>query len=254
MKKCIKLCISFMSSILFVTSTNTFAAFDDIKTKTAESHTKVSFDNIETEKAVRALINKPAGSIYKNELDKITELNPVAYTHAVTTYDINYLKYFPNLETLQLSDMELNNIDVIRILKKLRSIEFLNVNIKDVNSLSNVSEIKFSCCGIQNVYSIRNLANIKKLELGRYMKYGNNKNKVYGSCRNINLYSLIPKGILDKLKNLQELSISEQVIEDGNDLLKLSRLKSLSLYCIDIKNNKNAIEELKRRCVKVVNE
>lgn len=99
---------------------------------------KLSFKDPNFEKAIRAQLEKPEGSIYISDVYKLKNLNAQNYG----IYDISGIDYFEALHELYLDDNKINNIKEIKKLSQLKILSLTNNDIQDISSLSKLKNLE----------------------------------------------------------------------------------------------------------------
>ncbi len=102
---------------------------------------KINFSDAVFEKAVRELISKKEGSIYKSDVKNIKEF-AVYIPPESKVSSIDGIEYFENLEYLSLNKQNISDISPLKALTKLTHI-YLNSNeIEDISVLSELKALK----------------------------------------------------------------------------------------------------------------
>lgn len=189
----------------------------------------VTFKDINLEKVVRDAINKPDGTLYKKDVDKITYLNAVGknivYLDGIEKLtslgtaclsknnikDITPLKELTNLVNLYMVDNQIQDITAVKKLVNLNSIYLQNNNIRNINALSNLINLKCLQLAGNQINNIDALGNLTKLE---DVGIENNQVATIKTLKN--------------LSNLKKLSINNNPINDISPLTNLNNLGYLS--------------------------
>ena len=205
-----------------------------------------NYENIYYLKLSDGRYKKPdsENEIYKDEMEKIVEINGAVINTKLTPMDltglekatnlislklpynkienIELLRGLNNLRTLDLSSNKLDNVDKLRPLENLRGLTSLNLssnkieNIEVLRGLTNLRELYLSSNKIENIEPLRGLTNLRELRLS--------SNKIE------NIESL------NGLTNLVKLSLTDNKIENIEPLRGLTNLESLALYTNKIVN------------------
>ena len=205
-----------------------------------------NYENIYYLKLSDGRYKKPdsENEIYKDEMEKIVEINGAVINTKLTPMDltglekatnlislklpynkienIELLRGLNNLRTLDLSSNKLDNVDKLRPLENLRGLTSLNLssnkieNIEVLRGLTNLRELYLSSNKIENIEPLRGLTNLRELRLS--------SNKIE------NIESL------NGLTNLVKLSLTDNRIENIEPLRGLINLESLALYTNKIVN------------------
>lgn len=166
----------------------------------------VIFEDEKLENEVRKTINKLTGTLYKSDVEKITELK-------AGSKDIKYINGIENLVNLQTLDLSFNQINDISALKNLTNLKKLNIldnQISDIGALkrlTNLQELSLGQNQISDISLLEGLTNLESFE---------------SNCNSIKDISAL-KG----LTNLKKIDLSSTQIDD-NDISNLENLKSLS--------------------------
>ena len=205
-----------------------------------------NYENIYYLKLSDGRYKKPdsENEIYKDEMEKIVEINGAVINTKLAPMDltglekatnlislklpynkienIELLRGLNNLRTLDLSSNKLDNVDKLRPLENLRGLTSLNLssnkieNIEVLRGLTNLRELYLSSNKIENIEPLRGLTNLRELRLS--------SNKIE------NIESL------NGLTNLVKLSLTDNRIENIEPLRGLINLESLALYTNKIVN------------------
>ena len=205
-----------------------------------------NYENIYYLKLSDGRYKKPdsENEIYKDEMEKIVEINGEVINTKLAPMDltglekatniislklpynkienIELLRGLNNLRTLDLSSNKLDNVDKLRPLENLRGLTSLNLssnkieNIEVLRGLTNLRELYLSSNKIENIEPLRGLTNLRELRLS--------SNKIE------NIESL------NGLTNLVKLSLTDNRIENIEPLRGLINLESLALYTNKIVN------------------
>lgn len=156
---------------------------------------KYPFSDNKIEKIVRAMLNKPTGNVYLNDLMNITSFSNYIGGKPVEGYIVNLddLASFTNLKEVSLiNEPQISDLTPISNLENLKKLTLDGCNIDD-NKLNTLSE----------------LVNITDLSLSK------------NSITNIS--------ILSKLVNLRSLSMAENGIMDLSAIVQFPALETLNL-------------------------
>ena len=205
-----------------------------------------NYENIYYLKLSDGRYKKPdsENEIYKDEMEKIVEINGEVINTRLVPMDltglekatnlislklpynkienIELLRGLNNLRTLDLSSNKLDNVDKLRPLENLRGLTSLNLssnkieNIEPLRGLTNLRELYLSSNKIENIEPLRGLTNLRELRLS--------SNK---------LENIEP---LNGLTNLVKLALINNKIENIEPLRGLTNLESLALYTNKIVN------------------
>ncbi len=169
------------------------------------SQIKATFTDKVVEKAVRAKISKPSGTVYRSDLAKVYRLKiPAGYK------SLNDLKQLFNLEYLDLSNTQLTSVSSLVSLKNLRVLYLYKNSIKDISPLKGLTKLEVISINSNKVSNISALAGITNLT------------ELYIRENAITDYSP-----LTKLKNLNILYLK------GNKLTNYTKLQSIKKGLIE---------------------
>lgn len=168
----------------------------------------ISFTDANLENAIRKQIGKPQGDILQSDAEKISTLN----LHAGNITDITPLKYFKNLNELDLGDNAIRDISPLSGLSNLANLSLNNNPLSDLNALSGLqtlTKLQLKDAGIKDISAISNLTNLTYLDLS------DNQIKDISA--------------LSDLTNLESLTLQRNQIQDVNPLAGLTNLQVLFL-------------------------
>lgn len=202
------------------------------------------------------------GEMSVDEMESITNIGMIGgYEQPKNVSKIDDLKYCINLQKLNLSN---NNVEDISVLSNLTKLETLNLsgnNVKDIsslNNLTNLNSLDLSNNNIMDISALSNLINLKFLDISR-----NNIEDIsaLSNLTNLTILYLWENSIIDisplsNLKEFSSLELSSNNIKDissltgfehvtslnisGNKLEELTELDSFpNLTKLDISNNQN---------------
>lgn len=269
MRRSLKILIGTIIVMLLIMGVNANAVKSEPNNKKAIA---ISFKDKNVEKAIRAALKKPKGSITSNEVLGIIELS-LANSGIKSLDDFVWLK---GLKKLDISNDEsvlnrFKNLDGLSTLDRLEELDVSHCELKDISPISRLKNLKvLKICGneLNSIVPLRQLKKLTDLETTagdreydmdtiaaltslQHLYIANDKIKTLGKLKNlINLKELeIPQSNIsdirgiEKLKNLEELALSGNQI---SDIEPLSYLKNLSyLYLEDNKiNNVGPLKEL----------
>ena len=214
------------------------------------SHNKIKeLDSLSNLKKITEL------SVKKNlisKLDFLSDMNleklDLSYNSSVKS-EIKKIK-LNNLSSLNISNMEINNIDFIKDLEKLEILIAEGNKIVDINAVKNLKNLRILYLDKNNIENINALENLENLE--EVLLYKNNITNIESLKNKEKLYRLMLNDnqglenidILKTLKNLSSLDISNTKVID---ISSLSELKNLYYVAIkDTKLNKDNIENFEK--------
>ncbi|AZR72907.1 hypothetical protein BBF96_05585 [Anoxybacter fermentans] len=222
----------------------------------------IVFEDSNLEKAVRKAINKPVGSITKEDVKgldsldasvmEIKSLKGIENLTALTRLnlsrtgisDISNLSGLTNLKYLYLSYNEIKDITVLSNLKNLQEVNLSNNQINNVDDLvwlagKSLTVLNLGGNLISDIQKLSKLTTLEKLMLNN-----NNISDISALSLLTNLKELDLCGnqitsisALDKLKNLEKLNLSNNQISDITELVwQYDNLKELDLSNNQINN------------------
>lgn len=101
--------------------------------------------------------------------------------------DINFLKYFPNLEELRLDNNKISDLKPLESLTKLKKLSIQNNGLTDISSISKVSTLKDLYLNGNQISDVSPISNLSNLE---YLFIANNNISEIGSLAKIAKHNL----------------------------------------------------------------
>ncbi|WP_257676338.1 Ig-like domain-containing protein [Clostridium felsineum] len=215
-----------------------------IKGKTITNPNEITFADRNLENAIRAVINKPNGTLYKSDvlqiqsidlsgrglrsLNGIENLTNLQALYLSNNYiiDVSPLKSLTNLNTLVLDDNSISDLSPLKSLTNLSSLSMPQNNFSDIDALKNLTNLKHLDFSYNKVIDLNPLKNL------------NNLTYLLASYNNIN--------DLSALKNLTKLEIIGLTSNSVNNVTALNSLSNLNvLYISNNPINHNDLEALK---------
>ncbi|MHC6181195.1 leucine-rich repeat domain-containing protein [Clostridium sp. JNZ X4-2] len=223
---------------------------------TGENDSEVTFADWGLEEAVRDSIGKPEGTLYKSDVDKITELDVTGKN----ILDLGGIENLTSLETLNLTSNRKLNVDTISKLNELPHLEYLDLSstpVDDLSVLSGLSHLQSlklymnsKYDGFANLDGLKSLTNLKELDLSDNPIGDINGLKDLTNLEKLNLEdtcstntTISDISVLSGLKNLQYLNLSRNNVEDVSSLGDLTNLQYLDLDSNPV-NNISALSKL----------
>lgn len=223
----------------------------------------VTFRDKNLEQAIRDIINKPTGDIYKSDIVDIKSLD----LKNKGIKDLSGIENFSNLVSIDLSndytyenDSSNNEISNINSLKGLTKLEILNLKCNPISEISqlsklvNLKELNLFNDNISNVDVLQNLSNLEKLDLGNYRHgqlYYNtisdiNSLKDFKKLTYLNL-SFLGISDLTPIKNLDSLTYLNAIFTSVSNLTPLENLTKLNYLDLSYTNvsDLHSLESLK---------
>lgn len=198
------------------------------------------------EQAVRSIINKPTGTLYKSDVKDITALSIPNDLNEVT--NLVGIENLVNLEYFEVPHSKIKNLSPLKGLTKLKYIGLPLSEISDLSplkELTNLQIIIMNSNHIKDISVLKGLTNLQMLSL-RYNNIGNISalstltNLQYIDLGYNELSDISP---LSSLTNLQGLDLCVNQISDVSPLSKLTQLRELSLEINQLRNI-NPLNEL----------
>ncbi|MEN6634251.1 MAG: leucine-rich repeat domain-containing protein [Clostridiaceae bacterium] len=135
----------------------------------------IQFNDTVLEQRVREALNIPSGDITMAQTESVTTLSLAnewqeSVPDEIKVKDIQALKYFPNLEKLEMQNNAIQEIDELRIMKNLNTLDLANNPVRDIHALSsftNLSQLNLSGtrCTAEGLASIGELTKLTWLDL-----------------------------------------------------------------------------------------
>lgn len=215
MKKSLALII--IASIILSLSACGSAAKESPEPSAEASPTEevVVFTDTVLEKMVREAMNKPEGDITIAEAEAVTKLDfdiEWQSPDEVRIKDISALKYFKNLEGLEMNFHKISDISPLAGLTKLKGLAVGGNEVNDISALSGLTELDFLCifnCTATDYSPLKNLTKLRVLF--------------------IDWSKISDLTVLSGLTRLEELTFTNSQVTDVTPLAVLTNLKKLKL-------------------------
>ena len=110
----------------------------------------VAVPDANLEVAIRAVINKPEGSIYTSDLESITTLD--AQEKGIS--DLTGLEYCVHLETLILARNNISDLSALAGLTNLQKLDLDNMHISDISVLAGLTNLDWLGLYANNISDI----------------------------------------------------------------------------------------------------
>jgi Leucine-rich repeat (LRR) protein len=215
----------------------------------------VRFEDKALERVIRDrdMLNRPTGEIYNLDLLDIGRIE--ADGKGVRT--LNDLKWFPNLQYLNVSSNQISDINGLSGLSKLTYLLFCDTQVLNINPLSgliNLEYLNIQRCGrLKSLGPITGLTNLKTLALDQtdisdisglknlvnleILSINHSSVSDIGSLSNLNKLTMVRfvgnkiKSIssLSGLTNMEYLNVPLNQVTDISPLKKLAKLKELEV-------------------------
>jgi Leucine-rich repeat (LRR) protein len=179
---------------------------------------EVSFSDSNLEKAVRKQLNKPVGTLTKEDMSQLTTLD-VSYRNI---QDLNGLQFAINLEELTLEGNKISDLTPLQNLTSLKSLWLGANQVTDIGPLSGLSNLTELYAWDNQLTSMEALSGLTDL-----VTLNVNKNKIMNLSPLANLTTLV------------DLELSQ------NQIVEMEALNSLSqLQNVNVKGNPLSAEAL----------
>jgi len=124
----------------------------------------VTFADKNLEQVVRNVINKPTGTLYKSDVEKITEL--VIMSKGIS--NLSGIENIINLKSLILAVNKINDVSPLRGLTNLETLSLDANQISDISSLKgliNLKDVQLGSNQISDISVLKGLINLKDIKL-----------------------------------------------------------------------------------------
>lgn len=176
--------------------------------KTGNDEPAVVFADPNLEQAVRDLIDKPVGELTRSDVADLTWL----YAYERNIHSLDGIEHLENLENLQLSTNQVEDLSPLAGLTKLKQLGVENNQIRDITPLAGLVNLTELGLRANDLTDISPLTSLTKLE---YLTLGENQ-----------IADLAP---LAELKELTSLNLTSNQIADISPLAGLTNLTQLYL-------------------------
>ena len=185
-------------------------------TETSDPKSEVIvFNDPVLEEKIRAAMNKPEGEITVGEAETVKKIDGDIEWQSpeeMMIKDISVLKYFINLEELELQFHAITDVSPLAELIELRGLALGGNNIQDISPLADLKELRF--------LSIFNC---------QASDYSVLKNFNYLFGLHIDYSTFDDLSPLSELKDLEKLTFVETKVSDVSPIANLTKLKILKL-------------------------
>lgn len=215
-----------------------------VTVKFVQGNAIILFEDPSLEHVVRKAINKPLGSITREDVETLTHLNA-----SVTS--IHSLKGIENLLGLSWLDLSVTDTAAIGELASLTRLGYLNldsnriVDISALGKLLELSELRLNNNKIADITSLAWLANknLTKADLG------NNQIANISALRNLTTLQTLNLGNnqivditpLSNLKEMRELDLSANLIDKIDAVVNMRKLEKLNMRKNKLVNTQNIV-------------
>ena len=169
--------------------------------------------------------------------------------------ELEVLKYFNNLESLEIRNFEINKetLDIILSMNNLRDLSFqlcIFNTTENMNNL-NIKELHLDCCNIEDYSFVFDMLNLEKLTLAGQKNLNIHKLNKLINLKYLNISHTNCSNDVINITNLEELYIDGSSIRHMDFVLDLPNLKKLSLSKEQYENKNDIIEKIKNRDVEI---
>ncbi|WP_071392768.1 leucine-rich repeat domain-containing protein [Bacillus tuaregi] len=182
------------------------------------------------EKAIRETLNKPAGNITADDMNRVTRIDGVGYS----IKNLSGIEYAKNLTYLDLGVNEISDISSLSGLTKLRVAHLSSNKISNISALSGLTKLEtldLSFNQISDASALKGLTNLQIIHL--FQNEISDISALSGLTKLIDLDLSANKisdiSALSKLNTLYLLNLSYNNISDINALRELNTLQDLDL-------------------------
>ncbi|GKX68173.1 leucine-rich repeat domain-containing protein [Inconstantimicrobium mannanitabidum] len=184
----------------------------------------VTFKDAELERIIRNVIHKETGTLYKNDVVGITDLNAADWY----VKDISGIENLTNIQKLNLQTTSVKDISPLKGLTKLKELNLSGVQVSDISPLKglyNLQSVNLQSTNISDITTLKSLTNLQELSLG-YNNLGNKLDLLSGLPK-LKVLHLNNNQIKDitMLKNLVNLTYVDL---SGNQISNISTLGNLT--------------------------
>ena len=170
--------------------------------------------------------------------------------------DITVLKYFINLETLEIRNMPIDNdtLNIILSLKKLKDLKFQLCEIENPNLLKEIKllGLHLDCSKIDDYSFVYEMTELESLTLTGLSNLDIDKLNKLINLKYLNISHTQCTDDVLNIESLKELYIDSSSIKDINFTLNLPNLKTLSLSKEQYENKKEIINKLKSKNIEIL--
>ena len=181
----------------------------------------IQFNDTVLEQRVREVLNIPSGDITMADTQSLTTLSIAnqwqeSVPDEIAVKNIDALKYFPNLEKLEMQNNGIYSITVLRIMKNLTILDLSNNPVRDIHALSsfpNLAQLNLSgtLCTAEGLAALSGLNKLAWLDLS-YCNDLKNVSTLAGLTSLQSLYlnnDLVDFAPLAELNNLTTLYLAQ---------------------------------------------
>lgn len=204
-------------------------------TEITNAESGIIADNV-LEQAIRMQLEKPDGVLTKDDLAKLTKLSASGLMdREIVVRNLEGIQYCTNLEELDLSWNEIDDIDELSHLTKLTSLDIKYnkkiSNLKPVAGLPELKVLKITRTGISDFNPLKSLKKLEELYVGRNEGADYSVIGELTSLKELEIFAGKISDIswISNLKKLNHLDLLYNGITDINPLSSLTELEYLGL-------------------------
>lgn len=169
--------------------------------------------------------------------------------------DLDILKYFNNLESLEIRNFEINKetLNIILSMNNLKDLSFqlCIFNTTENMNMLNLKELHLDCCNIEDYSFIFDMINLERLTLAGLKNLNIYELNKLINLKYLNISHTTCSNDVINITNLEELYIDGSSIRNIDFVLDLSNLKKLSLSKEQYENKNDIIEKIKNRDIEI---
>lgn len=169
--------------------------------------------------------------------------------------DLDILKYFNNLESLEIRNFEINKetLNIILSMNNLKDLSFqlCIFNTTENMNMLNLKELHLDCCNIEDYSFVFDMINLERLTLAGLKNLNIYELNKLINLKYLNISHTTCSNDVINITNLEELYIDSSSIRNIDFVLDLSNLKKLSLSKEQYDNKIDIIEKIKNRDIEI---
>lgn len=218
----------------------------------------VKFKDVELINLVKVQLNQSSDTFKSEKLLEVEELFLSARNFAdeYNFVDLNELKHFKNLKILEMRHMVVSekDIEVLRSLKKLKELSFVECNIKKCDQIKdlNLEALTLNSCCIDEDDFIYEMNGLRELNVIKgYLNFA----KISGlkNLKRLNIASSIVIKVKEAdIPTIEEFIVDFSNIKDLTFILNIANLKKISVSREQIEQNEKVIKKLQLLGVEVL--
>ena len=165
---------------------------------------------------------------------------------------IDEITLFPNLEEITIKNLGLTD-ENMKLLKRIKKINFINCEVSDLKNLEEAKELTINNTQIWDIDSIQYL---KKIEVLKLINTDINEFNFIEQLHNLRELAIenIPGFSMEKINiplNIEKISFFGITKLDLKIMSKYKNLKEISVDAQDVENIKNELHELKQKNINI---